>query len=145
MSLLEQALASLEENQTAGLAEEWLDHLIKKLDDLIKKTDDEDLRKGGAKALDVIIANKSKFIALGKKSFILFIAYVASNRNNDAAKEYYRTKASPQEIIDSILDDAIDLNEIRIKRDELIEEALGLAKMLATGARYLLPLLLVVV
>lgn len=120
-------------------SDQWFDKLIGRLDTVISETDDDELREGGKQALSFIKSNKSRFINLGQKSFTLFIAYVAAGNKVEATKEYLRGQASAEEIINSILDDAIDLEIIRQKNEELKAEALELVKLLIKGARYLLP------
>lgn len=119
----------------------WLDKLLGELTDLIRATEDQELREGGLAALEVIIVNKDKFVALGKRSFIMFIAFVAAGRKNDAANEYYRSTASAREIIDSILDDAVDLEKLYRDKEAVKEQALELALILLKGSRLLLPFL----
>lgn len=143
-SLLEKALDALGV-EAEDKSEEWLDRLTEKLSELIEETEDPELREEGRKAWQVVMLNRDKIVGLGKRSFILFVSHVAANRTNEAAKEYYRSKASAREIIDSILNDAIDLNKIRRDVEALKKEALDLATQILKGAKYLLPLLLALI
>ena len=141
MSLLKQALELLG-SKADDKADDWFDKLTNQLGELIEDISNDDLKNGGKEALKVLKDNEDKFKALGKKSLILFVANVAADNTDEATKEYYRSKASVKEIIDSILDDAIDIEKIRKQREELKKEALELCKLLLTGAKFLLPLLL---
>ena len=144
MSLLEKALDALGD-QIDNKADDWFEKLVDKLDDLISSTENDELREGGKDALQVVKDNQDKFVGLGKKSFILFVAYVAANKTDDAAREYYRNTASARDIIDSILIDAIDLEKVYLQREEFKKEALELAKLLLKGAKFLLPFLLTLI
>lgn len=141
MSLLEKALDALGD-QVDDKADDWFDKLVNKLDELIDNTENDELREGGKDALKIVKDNQDKFIGLGRKSFTLFVAHVAADRADDAAREYYRNTASPREIIESILDDAVDLEEVYRRKEELKKEALELAKLLLKGAKFLLPFLM---
>ena len=141
MSLLAKALAALGD-QAFDDTDGWFEKLLDKLGALVASSSNDDLREGGEKALEVLKNNQDKFIGLGCKSLTMFIANVAAGDDSEAAKEYYRSKASPQEIIDSILADALDIEKLRRQKEELIKEAIELAKLLAAGAKFLLPLLL---
>ena len=141
MSLLEKALSALGD-QADDKADGWFDDLVDGLDNLVAKSSNDDLKEGGEAALSLLRDNQDKFAGLGKKSLTLFISHVAAGNNVNAAKEYYRNKASATEIINSILDDAIDVEKVRRQKEDLLKEALELAKMLANGAKFLLPLLL---
>lgn len=144
MSLLEKALDAISD-QVDDKADDWLDKLIEKLDELIDGTDNAELRTGGKQALQIVKDNQGKLVGLGKKSFIMFMAHTAAGMSDEAAKEYYRSTASPREIIDAILNDAVDLEKLYREREELKKEALELAKTLLKGARFLLPFLLTLV
>ena len=139
-SLLNEALDLLGDKLETK-SDEWLDKLIEKLDELIRSTEDEELRDGGLKALDILKDHKDKLSFLGKRAFLLFITHAAARRDDEAAKEYYRAKASAREIIDSILDDAFDIERVRREKEDIFNEAFGLVKTIASGARFLLPFL----
>ena len=141
MSLLEAALDALGD-QVEDNADDWFERLTDSLDNLINDTNSDELRIGGNAALQIVKDNQDKFVALGKKSFILFVAHVAADRHDDAAKEYYRNTASARDIINSILNDAVDLEILYREREELKKDALELAKLLLKGAKFLLPFLL---
>lgn len=141
MSLLDNALKALN-NQVDDKADDWFDKLVGKLDELIKDTSDAELKQGGKAAIEVLRKNQDKFVGLGRKSFTYFMAHAAAGKVGEATKEYYRQKASAREIIDSILDDALDLNRARKEAEALKKEAAELVKVIAQGARFLLPLLL---
>lgn len=143
MSLLEKALRALGD-QLDDKADGWFEKLTDELDDLVASASDYELREGGEKALAVLKDNRGKFIGLGKKSLTLFISYVAVGNGAEAANEYYRNKASAREIIDSILEDALDVEKVRRQKEALKKEALELVKLLAKGAKFLLPFFLVV-
>jgi hypothetical protein len=143
-SLLEKALDALGD-QVDDKADDWFEKLIDGLDGLIDETENDELREGGKEALQVVKDNQDKFIGLGKRSFTLFVANVAAGRDDEAAKEYYRSSASPREIIDAILDDADDLEDVYRRMKELKKEALELAKLLLKGAKFLLPFLLTLI
>lgn len=143
-SLLEKAFDALGA-EADDKSEEWLNKLSEQLIELIEQTEDPELREEGRKAWQVVMLNKDKIIGLGKRSFILFVSHIAANRQNEAAKEYYRSKASAREIIDSILDDAFDLDKIRRDVEAVKQEALDVVTQILKGAKYLLPLLLALV
>lgn len=144
MSLLEKALEALGD-QVDDKADDWFEKLTDQLDELVADASNDELREGGEKALEVLKDNQDKFVGLGKKSLTLFIAHVAAGNNTKASNEYYRNKASAREIIDSILDDALDVDKVRKQKEELLKEALELAKLLVKGAKFLLPFLLTVI
>jgi hypothetical protein len=131
MSLLEKALEALGD-QVDDKADDWFEKLTDQLDELVADASDDELREGGEKALEVL-------------KDTLFIAHVAAGNNTKASNEYYRSKASAREIIDSILDDALDVNKVRKQKEELQKEALELAKLLLKGAKFLLPFLLTLI
>jgi hypothetical protein len=141
MSLLEQALNALGDHAD-DKASDWFDKLVAELDEQIDKAEDETLKEGGKAAVDVLKAHQGQIMGLGRKSLTLFVGHVAAGKTDEATKEYYRSKASAQEIIDSILDDAHEVNEARKEAEALKQEALDLVKSLAQGAKFLLPLLL---
>jgi len=143
MSLLEQALELLGD-QVDDKADGWFEKLVDELDDLVDDAKDDDLKDGGKKALTVLKDNQDKFVGLGRKSFTLFLAHVAAEKDDEAAKEYYRSKASAREIINSILDDAFDVDRVRKQKEKILAEALEVVKLIAKGAKFLLPLLIAI-
>ena len=144
MSLLAKALDAIGD-QVDDKAEDWFDKLMGKLDELVDGADNDELRTGGKQALQVVKDNQDKLVGLGKRSFIMFVAHAAAGQSDEAAKEYYRNTASPRDIIEAILEDAVDLEQLYREREELKKEALELAKTLLKGARFLLPFLLTLV
>jgi len=141
MSLFEKALDLLGD-QVDDRADGWFEDLVEKLDELVDGAEDEELKKGGKDALQVLKDNQDKFVGLGKKSLTLFIAHTAAERTSEATREWLRAKATPREIIDSILDDALDVERARKRVEELKEEAKEVGKLLLKGAKFLLPFLL---
>ena len=141
MSLLETALDALGDAADSQ-AEGWFETLVDSLDVLVDGTSNEELKSGGKEALQVLRDNDAKFIGLGKKSLIMFIAHVAVGDTDKATKEWLRNKATASEIIDSILNDALEVEKVRKENEALIAEAIEVAKLLLKGARFLLPLIL---
>jgi len=141
MSLLKKALEQLGDGKVDG----WFDSLITELDALVAGAQDKELREGGAKALNVLKENKDQFVSLGKKSFIMFLTYAAAERNDDAAKEFYRNSASANDIINGILDDAFDIDRARREKEEIIADAIEIAKLIAKGAKFLIPFILMII
>lgn len=143
-SLFEKALDLLGK-QVDSHADDWFDDLVDKLGEMVEESSNDELKQGGKAALQVLEDNQDKFVGLGRKSLLLFVAHVAAGKTDAATKEYLRAKASAREIIDSILGDAIEIERARKKIEELKKEAVEVGKLLLTGAKFLLPLLLTLI
>ncbi len=124
---------------------EWLDSLLEKMLDLSNALPDESIKKQNEEILQLVATHKQKFVKLGKKSFIMFINYLASGDEDKALKEFFPKEASAQDIIDGIVDDAINIEEKRLEEEQFKREVIEVIKVLAQGAKILLPLLLSVI
>jgi hypothetical protein len=141
MGLLETALNALGD-QLDDHGDDWFDKLLDQLDGLVESSSDETLKLGGQKALQILKDNPDKFINLGKKGLVVFTAHVAAGKTADARLMWLRSHASADDIIEEILRDAAGMAVDKKAQEELKKQAWEIVKLLAEGAKFLLPLLL---
>lgn len=141
MTLLEKALEAISD-QVDDKVDDWVDKLVGELEELVDSVDDAELRAGSKEALEVLKTHQDQIADLGRKSLILFIGHVAAGNFHKATKEYYRTKADPDEIINGIIGDALEMERVRKEAEQLKKDALDLARSFGKSAIKLLPLLL---
>ena len=141
-NLLNSANDKLQQKANSG---EWFDDLTSKADGLLNNTADGELKNGGKIALDALKAHRQDVIDLGKNSLTLFVAHMASGQDEKAVLEYIK-KASADDLIKGMLNDAKAVVDDKKAREKAKAEALALIKDITlTGARYLLPLILAAV
>lgn len=143
MSLFEEALKKVNAKQLMDdTADGWFDRLTEELDQMVLSSDNDVVKTEGSKAVEILKNHKSKLLSMGKKSLTLFVSHVATGNLNSASDEYYRTKASADEIISGILSDAKELHKTHEEIKAMKAEALEIAKSLLSTAKTLLPLML---
>lgn len=140
MSTLETLLKSIPDEV------DWFPKLMGKVDDLVDEMDDGDLKEGTVVVVNVLKEREEDLKKLSKGSFILFVSYVAAGKTNDAVLEYTRHEATVDELISGMLNDAAGVINAKKRRDELVDIALDIVKLIAIeGAKKLLPLLLLAI
>lgn len=148
MSLLKDAIRSSQKGLSNELERgKWFDELVKRSKDYLNSveedSEDSELRNGALAALGKLEQRRNDVIDMGQESLSLFVAHMAGGNSHEAKLEYIRATASPDDLIQGMLDDAGIVAREKRAREQLADQALDLIEDITfTGARFLLPLLI---
>lgn len=144
MSLLKDALRSSQKGLSNELERgKWFDELVERSERYLHSVEeDSELRQGALAALGKLKQRRDDVVGMGQESLSLFVAHMAGGNSHEAKLEYIRSTASPDDLIQGMLDDANTVANEKRAREQLADQALDLIKDITfTGARFLLPLL----
>jgi hypothetical protein len=126
--------------------DDWFPKLVNKLDEFVDKMAEGNPKDETEIIVSALKNRKEDFKGLSRGSLTLFISYIAAGKTNEAAIEYIRYKASVDELISGMLQDAAAVINAKKHRDKLAAIALDIIKEITIeGAKKLLPLLILVI